>query len=104
MTTFYVNGRRPGGLLAAIEGQPARQRMSGVVVGIVTNNNDPQGLGRVKVKFPWLDDDHESDWARLAVPWTGDRPRSDRLPQIDDEVLVAFDQGDMGRCYVIGGL
>src|SRR2546421_452058 len=42
-------------------------RIAGVVVGVVTNNQDPDGLGRVKVKFPWLSDTDESHWARMAV-------------------------------------
>ena len=35
-------------------------QVSGVAAGIVTNNQDPDGLGRVKVKFPWLSDDNET--------------------------------------------
>jgi len=43
-------------------------RVTGVVIGIVTNNKDPEGMGRLKVRFPWLSDSDESAWARVAVP------------------------------------
>ena len=49
----------------------ADPRLFGLVVGVVTNNQDPDGLGRVKVRFPWLSDDEESHWARIAVPMGG---------------------------------
>jgi uncharacterized protein involved in type VI secretion and phage assembly len=104
MTAFYVNGRRCGGLLAAIDGGKPRQATGGVVIGIVTNNNDPDKLGRVKVKFPWLDDSQESDWARLAAPGAGATRGLFAVPEIDDEVLVAFEHGDASRPYIIGGL
>lgn len=104
MTTFYSSGRRPTGLLAAIDGGGPRAVAGGVVVGIVTNNNDPDKLGRVKVKFPWLDDRQESDWARLAAPGAGAARGFLAVPEIDDEVLVAFEHGDASRPYVLGGL
>jgi phage protein D/phage baseplate assembly protein gpV len=104
LTTFFVNGREPASLLATTERAGAPRRIDGVVVGIVTNNNDPQKLGRVKVKFPWLDEGHESDWARLATPGAGKERGFFALPEVDDEVLVAFEQGDISRPYVVGGL
>jgi uncharacterized protein involved in type VI secretion and phage assembly len=76
----------------------------GVTVGLVTNNQDPDGLGRVKVKFPWLSEMDESYWARVLTPMAG----SDRgiyfLPEVDDEVLVAFDRGDINFPYILGSL
>jgi uncharacterized protein involved in type VI secretion and phage assembly len=59
-------------------------RIQGVVVGIVTNNQDPDGLGRVKVKFPWLSDVDESTWARIAAPMAGDQRGVYFLPEVDD--------------------
>lgn len=103
-THFFVNGRRPNGLLNAIDGGVAKPTASGVVVGIVTNVNDPDKQGCVKLKFPWLDEDHESDWARLVAPGAGDKRGLYIVPEVDDEVLVAFEHGDIGRPYVIGGL
>ncbi len=103
-TTFFVQGQRPTGLTAAITGGPSRPRVHGVVIGIVTTISDPAALGRVKVKFPWLDEGQESDWARVAAPGAGKSRGHYSLPEVDDEVLVAFEQGDMGRPYIIGGL
>jgi len=76
----------------------------GVVVGIVTNNQDPDKMGRVKVKFPWLSDDQESWWARIATPMAGGSRGAYFLPEVDDEVLVAFEHGDMRFPYVVGAL
>jgi uncharacterized protein involved in type VI secretion and phage assembly len=77
---------------------------SGVVVGVVTNNQDPDGLGRVKVKFPWLSETEESSWARVAAPMAGDNRGFYFLPEVEDEVLVAFEQGDFRFPYVLGAL
>lgn len=79
-------------------------RLYGVVVGRVTNNQDPDNLGRVKVKFPWLSDSDESFWARLATPMAGNQRGMYFLPEVDDEVLVAFEQGDLRFPYILGGL
>jgi uncharacterized protein involved in type VI secretion and phage assembly len=79
-------------------------RISGVVVGVVTNNQDPDGLGRVKVKFPWLSDAEESFWARVATPMAGKERGFYFLPEVEDEVLVAFEQGDVRFPYVLGAL
>lgn len=76
----------------------------GVAIGLVTNNKDPHGLGRVKVKFPWLSDDEESYWARVLTPMAGNDCGFYFLPDINDEVLVAFEQGDMNFPYVLGSL
>lgn len=76
----------------------------GVVPAVVTNNNDEQGMGRVKVKFPWLDDSVASDWARVAGIGAGAERGMFWLPEVNDEVLVAFEHGDFGRPYVIGSL
>src|SRR5205085_2988322 len=79
--------------------------ISGVVVGVVTNNqDDPDGLGRVKVKFPWLSNDEESFWARVAVPMAGKERGFYFLPEVEDEVLVAFEHGDPRFPYVLGSL
>src|SRR5262245_99993 len=81
-----------------------RERFYGVVVGLVTNNNDPDKLGRVKVKFPWLSDRDESHWARIAAPMGGKERGVYFLPEVDDEVLLAFEHGNVTRPYVIGAL
>ncbi len=84
-------------------------RMDTVVTGMVTaNENDPNNLGRVKVKFPWLGKangaDVESTWCRLATPFAGAQSGMLFLPEVNDEVLVAFEQGDVNRPYVLGSL
>ncbi len=79
-------------------------RIYGVVVGVVTNNQDTDKLGRVKVKFPWLSDEDESYWARIATPMAGQDQGICFLPEVDDEVLVAFEHGDVRFPYIIGAL
>ncbi|MCP4368479.1 MAG: phage tail protein [Deltaproteobacteria bacterium] len=79
-------------------------RVYGVVIGIVTNNQDQDGLGKIKVKFPWLKEDDESYWARLASPMAGKNRGVVFIPEVDDEVLVAFDHGDIRQPYIIGAL
>ena len=86
----------------AIEDQP--KKIYGVVVGIVRNLLDPMGLGRVQVVFPWLDSEDEGPWARVAVPMAGMAHGFYFIPDIDDEVLVAFEHGDLKAPYIIGSL
>jgi uncharacterized protein involved in type VI secretion and phage assembly len=84
--------------------QVRSDRICGVVIGMVTNNQDPNALGRVKIKFPWLSDNDESTWARLAGPMAGKQRGIYFLPEVGDEVLVAFDHGDLRFPYVLGAL
>ena len=76
----------------------------GVAVGVVTNNQDSEGLGRVKVRFPWLSDEDESHWARVVTPMAGNQRGLYFLPEVDDEVLVAFQHGDIRFPYILGAL
>lgn len=82
----------------------AEGRYYGVVVGIVTNNRDPDNMHRVKVRFPWLNQDDESNWARIASPMAGNDRGIYFLPEVDDEVLVAFEHGSVEHPYVVGSL
>jgi len=75
---------------------------SGVVVGQVTDAADPEGLGRVKLVLPLLSDDYVTDWARTVQPGAGTDRGTMMVPEVGDEVLVAFDGA--GRPYVFGGL
>ncbi len=79
-------------------------RTAGVAAGIVTNNHDPEGLGRVKIRFPWLSDNNETDWVRIATFMAGPERGAFFLPEVGDEVLVAFEHGDINRPYVLGAL
>lgn len=81
-----------------------RSLAAGVVIGVVTNNVDPEGMARVKVKFPWLTDLDESFWARVAAPMAGNDRGIYFLPEVDDEVLVMFAHGDVRFPYIIGSL
>lgn len=92
-------------LLVDTEQQEEKQnKIQGVVIGVVTNNEDPEGMGRIKVKFPWLSDEDESNWARVASPMAGNKRGIYFLPEVDDEVLVTFEHGDMRFPYIIGSL
>ncbi len=82
----------------------AASGIPGVVAAIVTNNEDPQKLGRVKVQFSCWGDAVESAWARLVTPMAGDGFGMYLLPDVDDEVLVGFAQGDPCCPYVLGML
>ena len=75
-----------------------------ISVGIVSDNEDPEGMGRVKLTFPWRAADDESAWARMAVPMAGADRGTWFLPEIGDEVLVAFADGDVAHPVVLGAL
>jgi uncharacterized protein involved in type VI secretion and phage assembly len=85
---------------------PKRQedKNYGVAIGIVTNNKDPEDMGRVKIKFPWRENSDESYWARVSTLGAGKDRGAYFLPEVDDEVLVSFDHGDIHHPYVIGSL
>lgn len=91
-------------LMTEAEPEMRRGRIYGVVVGLVTNNQDPDKLGRVKMRFPWLNQDDESHWARVATLMAGQERGSFFLPEVEDEVLVVFEHGDVRFPYVIGAL
>jgi len=79
-------------------------KIFGAVVGVVTQNQDPDGLGRVKVRFPWLSAEEESGWARVATLMAGAGRGSWFLPEVDDEVLLLFEHGDPRFPLVVGAL
>ncbi len=103
-TEFSVRGLRSGNLYNSISPQTRLQPGQTFLVGIVTNNNDPNGLSRVKVKFPTLTEEHESYWARVVSTGAGSGRGTDWLPEINDEVLVGFEHGDIHRPYIIGAV
>ncbi|MGF1580048.1 MAG: phage baseplate assembly protein V [Gemmataceae bacterium] len=81
----------------------ASVRDNGIVIGVVSDLNDPDRLGRVRVKFPHLQDT-ESDWARVVAPMAGKERGFYYRPEVGDEMLVLFEHGDPRRPYVVGGL
>jgi uncharacterized protein involved in type VI secretion and phage assembly len=76
----------------------------GVAIGIVTQNKDPDGLGRVKVRFPWYQGQTESNWARIAVPMAGDKMGAYFLPEVGQELLIGFEREDIRFPVVLGAL
>lgn len=84
--------------------QTQNGQIHGVAIGVVTDNKDPEKLGRIKLSFPWRGEDDQSEWARVAAPMAGKERGFFFLPEVDDEVLVAFDRGDISQPYVIGSL
>ena len=79
------------------------QRENGILVGIVTDLDDPDTLGRVRVRFPYLGD-QLSYWAKISSPMAGNNRGFFFRPEVEDEVLVAFEMGDPRRPYVLGAL
>ena len=107
ITRFFVSGRHDRSLLGLTSGgcsPRTRAQINGLVCGVVTNNNDPDNLGRVKVALPWLSPTFETDWARVVQFGLGRQSGALFLPEVGDEVLVGFEFGDARRPYVIGGL
>ncbi len=108
VTYFNVQGARAQTMADLIDQSMIEQRSTqmwgGVVVGLVTNNNDPDGMARVKVKFPWLDASLESNWARVGSVGAGNSRGLFWLPEVNDEVLVAFEHGDFDYPYIVGAL
>ena len=105
-TTFEVLGRSPRDLLDLA--RPATKNVWGdsLVVGIVTNNKDPDGLGRVRVKYPEPRRKRERGRLGAGGRRRGRRgPRPMMMPQVGDEVLVGFEGGNAhGRtCWVRSG-
>ncbi|MEZ4359655.1 MAG: phage baseplate assembly protein V [Kofleriaceae bacterium] len=79
-------------------------RIHEAVIGVVTDNKDPDKLGRVKIKVPVLSDQDTTWWAQIMMIGAGKNRGWFFLPEIDDEVLVLFEHGDMQRPVVIGAL
>ncbi len=79
-------------------------KMSGVVTGLVINNTDPDGQGRVQVSFPFLGGQNNSYWAPIATLMSGGKRGAWFMPEVGDEVLVSFNQDDVSHPYIIGFL
>jgi uncharacterized protein involved in type VI secretion and phage assembly len=87
-----------------LEAEESKDKFDGVTIGIVTSIEDDEHLGRIRVKFPNIADQMESGWARLSTPWAGKGSGHYFVPEVDDEVLVAFQDGDLRFPYIIGCL
>jgi phage protein D/phage baseplate assembly protein gpV len=109
VTRFSISGRQPNTLSHLLDsGNGHDGRVEGVVTAMVTNVGDPDDLGRVKVKYPWLGKNQgaeiESDWVRIASPMAGAQRGFFYLPEVNDEVLLAFEHGDVHHPYIVGAL
>jgi uncharacterized protein involved in type VI secretion and phage assembly len=85
-----------------LDEEAMERRINGVAIANVESNKDIRGEGRVLLSFPWAPG--ITAWARLAVPYAGMNRGIYFMPQTGDEVLVAFQNGDMSAPYVIGAL
>jgi uncharacterized protein involved in type VI secretion and phage assembly len=95
-------------LLGSVGGDRASTGAPGfgaqLVVGLVTNNTDPDKMGRVRVNYPALGPDVEGAWASIASVSAGNARGVMMLPVVGEEVLVGFEHGDTRRPYVLGSL
>lgn len=106
-TEFTCSGQRDTtlpGLTTSAWQQRKRHLISGVVTATISSVQDPTNSGLVQLTFPWLDDEYVSDWCRVVMPGAGSAWGNILLPETNSEVLVAFEQGDIRKPYVIGGL
>ncbi|HEY5925080.1 MAG TPA: phage baseplate assembly protein V, partial [Kofleriaceae bacterium] len=98
MTMFPIDRVMPQSLRAA--------KLRGVHLAIVVENTegaDNPGY-RVRVKYPWMNEQEKSFWARIAIPMAGKERGTYFLPEVDDQVLVVFEHGDVNKPIVIGAL
>lgn len=77
-------------------------QLRSVATGVVTDNQDPEGLGRVRVRLPWFDDETETFWMPVVVFMGGNQTGVSCLPEPDDLVVLGFDHGDVNHGYVLG--
>lgn len=102
LTADTTSDRITGGTGARVTSHQEVTR--GLAIAIVTNNQDPEKLGRVKLKFPWLDEATESTWAPVASTDAGNKRGFMFVPEVNDEVLVGFLHGDAAQPFILGGL
>src|SRR5580692_2622821 len=87
-----------------VGGFGAARREADVMIGIVTDNRDPRGLGRVRVRLALGAEHDATAWAPVVMPGAGARCGWFLLPDVEDEVVVAFEHGCVDRPIVIGAL
>ena len=69
---------------------------------IVKDNNDPQGMGRVRVQFFWQKGEQLSPWIRMIQPYAGSGKGFYFIPEVGEEVMVDFENGNAERPFVLG--
>lgn len=92
----------PDFLAQGIETAKDEPRIYGITLGRVVNNFDTTGQSRVQVSLSWLPG--VEPWARIASPSAGKDRGMYFIPQIDDEVVIAFNHGDVTDAYILGSL
>ena len=84
------------------QSREAASRMYGKYRGIVSDVNDPDGMGRLKAKVDALHG-NETDWALPVAPFAGSGHGLVLIPEVGDGVWVEFEAGDMNRPLWTGG-
>lgn len=79
-------------------------KIPGLTIGLVTNVEDPLKQGRVKLRFPWLSDELESDWVSVVSHLAGDDRGIYFMPEVGDEMVVGFIHADFNHPVVLGGM
>ena len=103
-TRFAISGRAERSLVELLTPAAHRGFGSSVAIGVVTQNKDPEGMGRVRVKYPELGDSTEGWWARVTSFGSGKSKGGLMMPVVGDEVLLAFEHNDVRRPYVLGSV
>jgi uncharacterized protein involved in type VI secretion and phage assembly len=78
--------------------------VKGIAIAIVTRNQDDESQCRVKVRYPWHEQPSDSYWARLAMPMAGNDRGFVFIPEVDDEVIVAFEREDLRFPVILGAV
>ena len=107
-THFEISGRHERSLLGLTSGGSSanggQEATAGVQVGVVSENADPDNAGRIRVRLPYAGADFVTDWARVVAPGNGPDRGMVWIPEVGDEVLVAFHHGSIREPFVLGGL
>lgn len=108
-TEFWLGGMSSGTVGTLINSDDTRRtvrdnQVTGLMVGIVTDNKDDKSWGRVKVKLPAFTEDHTSWWAPVVSAGAGANRGFFAMPEVNDEVIVAFANGDLNQPFVLGGV
>jgi uncharacterized protein involved in type VI secretion and phage assembly len=103
-TSFEISGSSARGLLDLVHPPPERNWTANLVIGIVTNTKDPEKLGRVRVKYPALSDAEEGAWGRIITLAASNNRGALMMPEVGDEVIVGFENGDPRRPLILGAV
>ncbi|MDR2122658.1 MAG: phage baseplate assembly protein V, partial [Flavobacteriaceae bacterium] len=71
---------------------------------VVTDNNDPEEMSRIRVRFPWQKPEEQTPWLRIVTPYAGEGKGMHVIPEIEEEVMVIFEGGNAEKPLVLGAL